>query len=266
MRDDKSKICLGFILYNPDSSFFDRISCVSGKNKIYLFDNSPNTSINQNLISLDNISYQSHNKNLGLGHGLVSICSKAYNDGMEGLVFFDQDTIFDTDTIDYIKDFKEKNSYLKEKYSSITFNNKGRKPCSQDTVLAINSGTLFFLESLRKIGWHNPSYFVDCVDYEYCFKARQNNFMLMEHSCTPGFDHLKLQDADLISVFGRKFSLLRCYSRERIIGTVQGASRLILTSIRSKDILFTYLSVKFIVIYLTFQIIAYLLRPFVKGN
>lgn len=258
-------MCIGLVLYHPDQSIFDFIKSIAcAESNIYIFDNSSVNKAEQ-LQSLY-IHYESAGQNLGLGHGLVSVCTRAYNDGFESLMVFDQDTFFTKNTIGYVKDFKEKNSDLKEKYSSITFNNKRRKPCNQDTILAINSGTLFFLESLRKIGWHNPSYFVDCVDYEYCFKARQHNFMLMEHSCTPGFDHFKLQDADLISVFGRKFSLFRCYSRERIIGTIQGASRLILTSIRRKDILFTYLSVKFIVIYLTFQIIAYLLRPFVKGN
>ncbi len=264
MSGNHSKTCLGFVLYNPNKNFIKLIDGINTNNKIYIFDNSPNTHIEQYLTNLKNITYQSYNKNLGLGHGLVSICSRAYNDGMESLIFFDQDTVFNTETIDYIKDFKEENSNLKEKYSSITFNKKRKNPCNQDTILAINSGTLFFLENLKKIGWHNSSYFVDCVDYEYCFNARQNNFLLMEHSCTPGFDHLKSQDADLITVFGRKFSLFRCYSRKRITGTIKGASKLIFTSIKRKDMLFTYLIIKFIFIYIAFQIAAYCIKPFIK--
>lgn len=254
-------MCIGLVLYNPDQSiidFIDSISCTGVPT--YIFDNSPSSRFQQ--LQTININYETAGQNLGLGHGLVSICKRAYNDGMESLIFFDQDTNFTNNTINFIKNFTSENLHLKKDYSSITFNNKGKQPSNQDVILAINSGTLFFLENLRKIGWHNPSFFVDCVDYEYCFRARQSRFKLMECSCAPEFDHLQSQDADLIGLFGKKFSLFRRYSRQRIIGTMRGSARLIVLSIRSKDIAFASLVARFIIIYIIFQIVAYSLSFF----
>ena len=165
--------CMGFVLYYPSKKIVKMIQSLSNANKVYIFDNTP---LSSHALKVSDLDYRCDNYNRGLGFGLKSICLKAYNDGYKGIIFFDQDTYFTDETIKYIEYFVDRNNSFLKKYSSITFNNKNKIPCSKDTLLSINSGTFFFLQKLKNIGWHNSSFFVDCVDYEYCFRARKNGF------------------------------------------------------------------------------------------
>lgn len=56
----------------------------------------------------------------------------------------------------------------------------------------ITSGTIFPLQVLKIIGDFNESYSVDCVDYDFCFKAKNNNI-----------DILKVCKANLNQVYGK---------------------------------------------------------------
>ena len=73
--------------------------------------------------------------------------------------------------LDFLQSFLLEHTNLADSFASITFDSSpGKfdsqgKPFIEEVSFTINSGTLFFLENLRQIGWHNKSYFVDCVDY-----------------------------------------------------------------------------------------------------
>lgn len=244
---------IGIVTYHPSNSLIERLKKIYDY-KIYIFDNSPEES--SALRAISNVEYYHQKKNLGLGYGLFYLCSKAYYAKEEEILFFDQDTIFSLETLSYIKNYISENIDIRKKHSSVTFNNRSETPCDKERILTINSGTVFFLENLKAIGWHNPSYFVDCVDYEYCFRARQKGYLLLEHRCTPGFNHIADQDAHLISFFEKKYSLLRVYSKNRVTGTIKSSISLIMKSLKSLDFLFFFHISRFLFIYVISQIIA----------
>ncbi len=96
--------------------------------------------------------------------------------------------------------------------------------------LAISSGSLFNLPALKKIGWHNEDYFVDCVDYELCLRARRCGFKIGLIKNAPDFDHVTEQPDQTVTLFGKKL-LVRRYSATRIKDALRAYLKLIVVGV-----------------------------------
>ena len=253
MQTSRRKIAVGFVVFNPNNNTIDRITkALSLGFVVYVFDNSPEKPIVRDFIKYrKNINYTTCGKNLGLGVGLSAICAQAYYAAYSALVFFDQDTIFSTATLNFIEEFYINNEQLLTDYSAVVFNssnlnggeNKFTK-CFLDVPLARNSGSLFFLGNLKKINWHNEKYFVDGVDY----------FRIGEYSCTPGFDHTVEQGDKKYKIFGKTYSM-RMYSWDRIVDTVNSSVKLIFRSVFHGKIQFAVRITRLLLIYIATQLL-----------
>jgi hypothetical protein len=132
----------------------------------------------------------------------------------------------------------------------------------RDVLLSISSGSLFFLSVLSKLNWHNQTYFVDCVDYEFCLNSYNKGFKIGEYAPTPGFDHVTEQADSEYTLFGKKL-MMRKYSPKRVRGTIIGYIRLIFTSIFTLNFKFAKTLIRSMVIYTYFQLlirVIYLLK------
>lgn len=241
MSENGKELCVGFILFNPSESLLSRVE-LSVRNgfHVYVFDNSPEKDGARKLAEQDpaNITYATCGRNVGLGAGLAYLCAQAYYQGFRALLFFDQDTGFSAETLTYIRDFRARNAHFERNYSAIVFQGGSGGPADRscrDVSLAINSGSLYFLENLMKIGWHNPEYFVDCVDYEFCMSSAHHGFKISECRGVPGFDHVSEQADELHNFFGRP-KPMRAYPLPRIMGSVTATSRLLLRALLSFDL------------------------------
>jgi len=255
-------IAIGFVIYNPEDSFLDRIQMtIESGYQIYLFDNSPEKeSVRKFSENKSGIKYFTTGKNLGLGLGISSVCAQAFYENKPALVFFDQDTIFNKNTLDCIDEYHSKYPELATTHSAIVFNskkieNKSIGSCFKDVTLAINSGSLFYLENLKKMNWHSEKYFVDCVDYEFCFRSKVNGLKIGEYSCTPGFDHVTEQADKNYKIFGKYYSM-RAYPPFRIIDVSKSSTRLILTALAAGQLKFSLTITKLLLIYIASQIVA----------
>ena len=237
-------VAVGMITYNPGASVLSRIQeTISCGFKIYVFDNSPDCSLIRDFVS-DNatdssmITYQTLGKNVGLGIGLCALCASAYYDGFPSLLFFDQDTVYSEETLRYISGFFQKNIGLLTQYSAVAFNARNiNSPALQETpvtdiLLAMNSGSLYVLENVRKMNWHNTKFFVDCVDYEFCLSSNNAHFKLGENTITPGFDHFSEQGDERHRLFGRDLPI-RPYPGFRIRDSLRGYFKLLNKCIRT---------------------------------
>ena len=132
---------------------------------------------------------------------MKTLCSHAFYHNYDGLIFFDQDTVFNEMTLETIHQFYYNHQkMLKDAYSSVVFNSENyivNKEINyqnyKNVILSRNSGSLFILNNLEKMNWHNTSYFVDGVDYEYNLRSQLNNYKIAEFPQTPGFDHITEQ-------------------------------------------------------------------------
>lgn len=252
-----NNFAVGFVLYNADELMFSRIESVAKSGRpVYVYDNSPNRHCSSNLaVKHQCVYYFSDADNSGLGVGISDLCKKAYEDGCPTLLFFDQDTIFSQKTLYAIEEFYLTNHEL-DPYSVIVF-----KQCLagaagtaklRDVLLAINSGSLFFLQKVAAIGWHDPSYFVDGVDYKFCLDSLSKGYRVGAYGPTPDLDHITAQDDDDWILWGVSFRARR-YSAVRFKDTIISSIRLIGAGLLRGKFRFTYKVAAFFGFYLLQQ-------------
>jgi GT2 family glycosyltransferase len=269
MLNNPENISLGFVIYKAESSLTERIRLAEKAGfRCYIFDNSPENQVfNENFNGNSGCKYITAGKNVGLGFGISCICGQAYYEGFRALLFFDQDTVFDTSTLEFINSFYKQKGSIENEYSSVVFNSKTLGKTAEafeikDVLLTISSGSLFFLKRLKDINWHDESFFVDLVDYEFCLNSSNHNLKIGECSNTPGFDHVSEQADSEYKIFWKK-RMMREYSFSRISGTITAGMRLIFRSLRSLNLKYTYAIFRSLSIYLYFQILVRILN-FIK--
>jgi rhamnosyltransferase len=252
-------ISIGFVIYNPSLDQLKRIRDASRLGfSVYVYDNTPDKTISMELArDRGDIIYLTSGKNVGLGLGIRTVCAQAYYDNHSALVFFDQDTVFNAATLKFVDNYYNTNLYLVDEYSAVLFNSKynikKNTKYFSDVSLAINSGSLFFLENLKSINWHNSSYFVDCVDYDFCLRSQIHGFKIGEFSATPGFNHSIEQDDSTYLVFNRTY-LMRAYSRRRIADTFSASCKLLLKSFIAGRFKFFFEILKLLFVYMSTQL------------
>lgn len=218
-RVTRASYAIGLVLYHPEESLLKRIEqMVTLGFRVYVFDNSPfDATYSHAIQSNPNISYLTAGKNVGIGYSLSTLCATAYAHGFQQLLFLDQDTGISGRTLEFIETFNQSlPSDIQQEYAVLVFSGRTAADHSvQEVRLAISSGSLFNLHLLRQIGWHNEKYFVDCVDYELCVRARRSGFRVGLIKNTPDFDHVTEQPDQTLNLFGKKL-LVRRYSASRI--------------------------------------------------
>jgi rhamnosyltransferase len=253
---------VGLVIYHPEESLFKRIDQMIALGfKVYVFDNSPHDEQYTSAIKNDlNICYLTAGKNVGLGYSLSTLCATAHAHGYQKLLFLDQDTGISGRTLEFIEAYSQSlPTETQQQYAALCFNGKPSPDHSIIEVrLAISSGSLFNLPALRKIGWHNEKYFVDCVDYELCVRARRYGLKIGVVKNTPDFDHVTEQPDRAISLLGRQL-LVRRYSTTRIRDSIGAYLKLIISGILKNSLRDTYTLCRSMSIYTMGQIVSRLI-------
>jgi rhamnosyltransferase len=263
------EFAIGFVTYRPDGGFYDRVplACELG-HEVFVFDNAPESTDHPRLNAGGNprLHYSTAGKNLGLGIGLSAVCASAYAHGCKQLLFFDQDTRFTAETLNYVKSFLQQQGGLVDAtHASVTFqaprgDDTDHRPV--DTLLAISSGSLFLLRNVAAMGWHNPKYFVDGVDYEFCLRARARQLRVAICSGAPGFDHVSDQADSTHEVFGRPMRL-RKYPWSRVLDSLSAYVRLAFVSLGRLDMRGFFSVMRSLAIFVGGQSLA---RIFIRGK
>jgi rhamnosyltransferase len=256
------RLAIGIVIYRPEASLLRRLQlALDGAVEVYLFDNSPDDSATRDFMrSRQHAHYSTCGKNVGLGVGISAVCSQAWYDGFPALIFFDQDTVFDSSTLEFVAAFFVRHQDMVRTHSAVLFNAKsgtaaaGAAPPLRDVVMAISSGTMFFLANLKKMNWHDPSYFVDCADYEFCLNSERHGLKIAECSWTPGFDHSSEQPDKVYRLFGRDHAIRR-YAASRVRSTLWASLRLVGIALRVGHFRFAMTMLRSVGIYALFQLI-----------
>jgi rhamnosyltransferase len=265
---------IGFVIYLPDESLLKRLKAASEKGyRIYIYDNSPDIATVRNYSKeLSNCRYMTCGKNVGLGFGISSICAQAYYEGNDALLFFDQDTEYNEKTLNYISDFLEYWKLEFKTYAAIQFSGNSRDQHLKlddysffDINLTISSGSLYNLNNLYRINWHNVSYFVDGVDYEFSLRSSFNNLKLGNSPYTPGFDHVSGQADKPYDVLGKRY-YLREYGFRRIQDILMSYLRLFVTSLIYRRFWYTKIFFRSFLIFWFYQIIVRILNTIKKNE
>lgn len=249
------KIAVGIVAYHAGVELLRRLELASTDGfEVYVFDNSPdNANIRELAEHNSRVHYYTCGKNLGLGVGISTLCANAYQKGHTALLFFDQDTGFNSTTLSYVESNYSNNAMLYSNFSAIAFKSGG-KEAVQDVPLVINSGCLYFLEKLKTLNWLDCTYFVDGVDYKLCLDSLNKGFRIGACAATPGFDHVTEQADNRYRIAGRTYSM-RAYSWSRIKDTVRSNIKLIFSGLKSSQFGFALRITRLLIIYCASQIV-----------
>ncbi len=259
----RSSYAIGLVLFYPQESLLKRVNLMIALGfRIYVFDNSPfDTEHSRALQENSNIVYLTAGKNVGIGYSLSTLCATAYAYGFQRLLFLDQDTGISGQTLEFIQTFPQSiPADAQQQYAALVFSGHPAAAESvQEVRLAISSGSLFNLNALQQIGWHNERYFVDCVDYEFCVRARRCGFRIGLVNNTPDFDHTSEQPDKALKLFGKTL-LVRRYSATRIKDALGAYLKLIVGGIFENQLSDTYTLTRSMVLYIFGQLTARLIQ------
>jgi len=250
---------VGLVLYHPEDYILKRLDLMSTLGlHLYIYDNSPFSEISEAILKrYGNVYYITAGNNVGLARSLSVLCATAYAHGHRRLLFLDQDTGVSDHTFGFINECSRALTAIEQdRYAAITFSGKHKEHCAAvDAVFAISSGSLFTLDILMRIGWHNNNYFVDCVDYEFCLRSMHYGYNIRIVYNTPGFDHVTEQPDREVCLCGKTLSVRR-YAFARIKESFFSYIRLLGYTARIVRFDLSALVIRSMLIYLMGQVVA----------
>ena len=180
------------VLYKPDVNVVSKLieSLVEQVDRVILVDNSPSQS--QFLKLDDNVEYVffGQNKGIASGHnyGLKALMARKF----DYAVLFDQDSFVDEYYVRGMQELFELSEQMDFDLAAIgpkiscNFTDNIIKPKFQRTAFdydslqgvpqIIASGMTIKVSALEKIGLKEDSLFIDGVDHEWCWRAKQKGF------------------------------------------------------------------------------------------
>ena len=258
-RTTRVEYAIGLVIYHPEESLLKRIDQMIDLGfMVYVFDNSPDdVKYTKAIKNNPKIYYLTAGKNVGIGYSLSTLCATACAHGHQMLLFLDQDTGISGRTLNFIAAYpKTLPNEIQQQYAALVFNGEpSTNHLITEVRLAISSGSLFNLPALKQIGWHNEKYFVDCVDYEFCVRARRCEFKIGVVKNTPDFDHVTEQPDQVINFFGKQL-LVRRYSAARIKDAIGAYLKLIVGGFLKNSLSDTYTLTRSMGIYIFGQLLS----------
>lgn len=171
-----------------------------------MFDNTPGenfwpTAIHPNVIR--------RGLNLGLGVALKALDEASQQAGYSHMLYFDEDIVFDENTILWIHQWYGHHQ-PDSRAGLIWFNYhfKGAKAPEKSEAypikIAMSACSLINLEAASLIGGHTDRWFLEGIDYDFCFRLVQNGFQLLGVDHCPGIDPFANQPGIFTRIKGQK--------------------------------------------------------------
>ena len=232
------------ILYNPDVNAIDNIRNAKklGILPIVYLNKVDNNSFLNELNKMD-ILIIGDNNNIGLGQAFYELEKHLTSVDLKYFIYFDQDTRVDLGAWLNILNTYE-HLFTIPAVGLLFYGNNIQKY----SKLVTSSGCLFSLEILNEIGFHDNSYFVEGVDYEFCLRLNTFGYKILIIKCED-IDHHSLQDGFKVN-FLSKIINLRIYGKSRTIDFNSSHKRLLRQAVTTYN----------------FKIFFFLLKSFLKYN
>jgi len=256
---------ISFVTYFPDRGVLDRMGIARDAGfTVYVFDNTPGGSEILRNGERENINLMGTGENLGLGTALHLMMQSVAEDGFSHVFYFDQDTVFTKDTMQWLRAWLDLNQSRLDTGAIWNFTHSKVPLTPAEAIiepgyLLVSSGSLFNLSTLKQLGWHNPKFFLECIDYELCSRALCAGFSIAKVEGCVGIDHLSLQPRESQRLLGREFHY-RIYSLARTGGFLRGLFTLALGSFYWRQWVFGVKCLRNILTHVAMQIKALVLH------
>ena len=186
-------ICAVMVTYHPDVHLFRRVEKVTQQvARMVIVDNGSARSCTKQLsIIADKLPVHLilNASNEGIARALNTAARWAASQGYQWVLTLDQDTAVASDMIDSLVEvFRRYPSPERLAVIGSNYRHKvnGRVPSNDVTgsngfpgkemKTVLTSGSLVSLDAFQAIGGFRDDFFIDCVDHEYCLRARAHGF------------------------------------------------------------------------------------------
>ncbi|MCI5606730.1 MAG: glycosyltransferase [Treponema sp.] len=174
---------VSIILFYPTEENLLKIIKLSEIVKILIVDNSDNDIfyINNN----SNIDYVKLYKNHGIAHALNIACKKAIEQGYDWCVTLDQDSEISETYLNALHSFNQneinvKIGVLAPQYISnekLIINTSEKFSIKNEVI---TSGSCINLNAYKEIGGFRNDFFIDAVDFAYCWDLRKKGYKIIQ--------------------------------------------------------------------------------------
>lgn len=208
------KICGVVVLYNPEMDISTNISSyLSAVDKLYVIDNSDSYKSNQELFQKEpfnnKIRYIPLNENKGIAFALNLACELAIKDKYDWILTMDQDGKFyenhSNRHVDTLKldDISNNVAIVAPQYLIKNIPNNFQPGNNFKQIeQVITSGNLLKLSIFKEIGKFREDFFIDEVDFEYCQRIKNNNYIIYQNNNV--YLHHQLGNSKLHNCMGFK--------------------------------------------------------------
>lgn len=183
------------VTYHPDVRFPGRLKLLADQvDFVLVVDNHSNESAVatlQEAASWSNVSLVLNTENVGVAAALNIGLRYAVAAGYEWALLFDQDSVPADNIVEGLQEAYDQFP-TKDKLAVIGSNYRNPRTAETDLSLGIShgrswrertvvitSGSLISLRAYQMIGPFKDEYFIDCVDLEYCLRARSKGFKVI---------------------------------------------------------------------------------------
>ncbi len=189
-------VCAIVVTYHPDSGFADRMERVAKQvGQIVIVDNrSQGESVEriQEVAERLRIHLISNACNEGIARALNTGVRWAASQGYRWVLTLDQDTSVAEDMVSSLagvfrsypfpRQVAVIGSNYRDRVSGRTLCDDPIQPggfCGREVKTVFTSGSLVSVDSFTFIGGFREDFFVDCVDHEYCLRARSHGYRIL---------------------------------------------------------------------------------------
>lgn len=220
-----SHICVGITFFHPnerDLQILDQICPIFGLVVIY-----DNTDVHNELVSksiecFDNVSYIANEENDGVAVALNQMANVAKDHGFKKIVFFDQDSrLSREDLLLYLDNILSTDNVEAAIISpNIICDYVVNESAYVDALPVkecdwlITSGSCLDLCAYEDIGTFDEKLFIDLVDTDFCIRAREKGYKLLQLS-TPIMRHSLGDVRSILNIKYYSHSPLRIYYQVR---------------------------------------------------
>ncbi|WP_329469266.1 glycosyltransferase [Exiguobacterium sp. 9-2] len=182
------KYAAGVVFYNPKEEDYKKIEIYKQIfDEIIVYDNTEDLETikkTKSKIMLYNVKYIGNQSNDGLSQAYNEMCKLSIDLKMDYICLLDQDSFFEKENIKIIMETIEKNKNLKIgvyspeiHYDHVVTNKEDSNDILEIRKVdwTISSGSFINLSFFKIIGGFDINYFIDRVDFDYCFSLKNKN-------------------------------------------------------------------------------------------
>jgi hypothetical protein len=195
------------VAYRPPAELLARLTqLLDAGFPLAIFDNGPaDDPHGLSLLRERCVWYGGKAQNQGLGRAMQALLQAAKAAGYPWALYFDQDTRFSEKTLHWIGQKLSLQHQVLQQVAAVQCTGEGEAGRAVPKSLLINSGCLFQL-ALQTDWGHDPSFFVEGVDYKFCLDAAHHGYQLLQWEGCPDYDHHSLQPIVYFAWRGKKIA------------------------------------------------------------